>query len=353
MPDKPSVDDVKEARRLILDEVLIDFPFVATADQTHAVAGLITPLVRPLIKGPTPLLSCESPTGGTGKGVLATAIAIIATGYPPELMVEGRDPDEWRKRITSILRISPTIVCIDNVQKHLDPAALAVALTSETWTDRELGFTRQLSFPIRTSWIMTANNPSYSDELGRRIVQCRMDSKLENPEERTNFRHQDLLGRIRAHRGELLWAVLVLIRHWVSEGMPPGAASLGSYEDWARVEGGILQVNKFEDFLGNRDSIKAQVRRSQESIRGLVELWRAEFKDMNVTAGVLFDLAKEHDIMPEARRYGTDRAARTAFANILKTNRDKVFHGCRIHVGEPGHAGLLQYYLEVIPPLNT
>src|SRR5262249_30531397 len=103
VPDEPSANDVDRAKNLILNEVFKDFPFVDQASRAHALGLLITPFVRDMIDGPTPLSAIDSPMPGTGKGLLADTIAHIATGRSAEVMTEARDVDELRKRITALL----------------------------------------------------------------------------------------------------------------------------------------------------------------------------------------------------------------------------------------------------------
>jgi putative DNA primase/helicase len=81
VPSAPSRAEVDRAVELIL-ELLIDFPFVSEADRLNAVAAMLGPIVRDLIPGSTPAHLFEAPTPGTGKGLLADAVAIPATGRP-------------------------------------------------------------------------------------------------------------------------------------------------------------------------------------------------------------------------------------------------------------------------------
>ncbi|GAC1382443.1 MAG: hypothetical protein NVSMB4_10740 [Acidimicrobiales bacterium] len=63
-----------------------------------------------------------------------------------------------------------------------------------------------------------------------RIVFIRMDAGLEKPDERApdTFRHKDRLSWVREHRGQLVWAALVLVRAWLSRGRPDGPQNMGS-----------------------------------------------------------------------------------------------------------------------------
>jgi hypothetical protein len=82
-------------------------------------------------------------------------------------MVEGRDEDEWRKRLTAKLRDIPSMLLIDNLRRQLDASSVAAALTAPYWEDRVLGKSEMTRFPIRCVWIATGNNPQFSNEIAR------------------------------------------------------------------------------------------------------------------------------------------------------------------------------------------
>jgi putative DNA primase/helicase len=57
-------------------------------------------------------------------------------------MAEGRDDDEWRKRISAKLFAAAPVVFLDNLTRRLDSSAVATAITSPRWEDRILGRSR-------------------------------------------------------------------------------------------------------------------------------------------------------------------------------------------------------------------
>ncbi len=77
---------VNQARSLIIEELLGDFPFVDDASRAHVVALLLLPFVRQMIQGPTPLHLIHAPTRGTGKGLLADVAALVTLGVPAPVM---------------------------------------------------------------------------------------------------------------------------------------------------------------------------------------------------------------------------------------------------------------------------
>lgn len=78
---QPTPADAADAARLLREELLGDFPFVAEADAADALALLLTPIVRQLVPL-APLALITAPIKGSGKGLLAGVAARIATGAP-------------------------------------------------------------------------------------------------------------------------------------------------------------------------------------------------------------------------------------------------------------------------------
>ena len=245
---RPSAEQVEAARSLICDDLLGDFPFVSPAEHAHAVALLLLGFLRSMIDGPTPLHLIEKPTPGTGATLIVDAIATILTGAGAFVMTEGRDDEEWRKRVTAKLRQVPSIVLIDNLRQKLDSAAVAAALTAPFWEDRILGASEMARLPIRCVWIATGNNPEFSNEMARRLVRIRLDAHVERPWQRAGFRHPDLMTWVRANRSRLVAACLTLCQAWIAAGRPRGARTIGSYENWAQVLGGVLEITGVEGY---------------------------------------------------------------------------------------------------------
>ncbi len=71
------------------------------------------------------------------------------------------------------------------------------------------------------------------------------------------FRHPDLNTWVRANRARLVAACLTLCQAWIAAGRPRGQRSIGSYENWAGVIGGILETAGIDGFLGNIEEMMA------------------------------------------------------------------------------------------------
>lgn len=349
---------VEEAKSLILDDLLVDFPFVDAASRAHAIGYMLLSFVRDLIDGPTPNHLTVSPTPGTGKGTLINACAYPALGHDIPSMTEARDDEEWRKRFTTEFLGGSTHTLIDNVNHALDSGVLALAWTQPEWKDRFLGGNREARFPIRTIWAMTGNNVNMSQELARRSVWIRLDSSLEKPWEKVGFKHKNLMEWVRSNRDNLATAAIVLIQAWINAGMPKfkGRAK-GSYESWANVIGGILQTVGIDGFLDNenalyetvvsdadlmRDWVKAWWEK-QEHLRGIEELAsKKACEKYALSTQQLFKLASHSDdpaenktgdwrnLLGDMLNSSKERGRQTLLGNILNSHRDQVIAGYKI-----------------------
>ena len=325
----PSKRDVERARNLILLDLLADFPFAEDSDRAHAVGLLLLPFVRPMIRGCTPLHLIEASSQGAGKGLLASVLVYPALGRSIGIIPPPRDDEELRKALTARLREGRHAVLLDNVYT-LNSAILAAALTAEVWDDRLLGKNETVTFPIRWVWIATGNNAIVSTDIARRSVRIRLMPAEERPWLREDFKHPDLRGWTKEHRGELIWAALTLIQAWIAAGKPAATAKpLGSFEEWTRVIGGILEYAGISGFLANALEFYDTADIEGTIWRQFVNAWWEKFRDQPVKVSDLFPLAVELDGF-DLGKGATERAQKTAFGMKLARQRDRIFGDYRI-----------------------
>jgi hypothetical protein len=253
LPDTPTTADIVAAV-LLIDDLIVDFPFLGPADRATFWAALMTATLRPLIDGPTPLFIFDKPRAGTGASLLAELVALIATGEEARMKTLGQDRggEETRKLITSALIAGDPLIIFDNVDAAIASGHLAAALTARTWEDRILGKSEMARLPVRVSWLATGNNIRVRGDIARRSLVCRLDARVDRPWERTGFRHPHLLAHVATHRGELLAALLTIARGWIQAGRPAGDnPTLGSFEGWSTTIGGILTHAGIPALLAN------------------------------------------------------------------------------------------------------
>jgi DNA polymerase-1 len=273
VPDYPSDTDITEAVSLLCDDLFAmdgadgydGWAFARVADQTSAIAGLITPVIRAVVRK-VPMLLFDGLHRGVGKNGCLDVIHRVAFGAPAPIQTTPKSDEEMDKRITAKLRASADTVCLDEVQddegSRLTSNALGAALTSEIYESRKLGSSEMLSLPQTASWYGLGNNIEIPGDMVRRVYTCRMASDRDDLETRDNFRH-DLDTWVPEHRAELLRAVLVLVRAWYARGCPaaPRAFGFKSFTEWQHVVGGILHLAGIRGFL----STVLEVRESADS----------------------------------------------------------------------------------------
>jgi hypothetical protein len=298
IPDNPSKEEVEAATNLVL-EPLQDFPFDCKASRANTLAAILTPLLRPLIDGPTPMFLFDKPQPGTGATLLADVISQIVAGGRAGMMAPQHNDEEWRKAITSQLLKGPSIIIIDNIAMPLTSDALGAVLTSTWYEDRVLGRSEIVNLPNRALWIATGNNIEVKGDLPRRCIWVRMDAQQARPwlRDKGQFKHPELLKWVRESRANILAAAFTIIRGWVtaSRPEPKKTQSLGTYEDFCQVVGGILEYIGVEDFLENLELMYEKMDRETEQWILFLDMWYQEIGEKPVTVSELMKILESNE----------------------------------------------------------
>jgi len=258
VPEDPSSAEIAAARDLILTEWLGDFPFDSNIDRANVLALIVTPAIRGMVPK-VPLAVIDGLQMGVGKNLLADSILTVYTGSAAEPMNWVSEPDELRKQITAAFRTGAEFFVFDEAHT-VEGAPLAQALTASTWQDRILGVSTMANFPNVITWMSLGNQVQVKGDLTRRVYRIALRPKYANPQDRasSSFRHPgqsglDLGSWTRAHRADIMTAILTLVRAWFAQGQPRPAqgVSFGSFEVWEKIAGGIVQTAGVEGFLGN------------------------------------------------------------------------------------------------------
>jgi hypothetical protein len=237
VPESPSLEEARGAAEALLD-LVCDFPFATEADRSAWLAGVLTVVGRSAITGPCPLFAIDGTTRGAGKSKLVDVAVRLACGHDAERSTLSANDEELRKQITGLLLSGSPCVLIDNVRSggKLGGPAFDAVLTSTTWKERLLGQKDFLSLPARAVWWATGNNLQLAGDLSRRALRIRLASPLDNPEERTEFRHPDLLAHVSKLRKFLVAQALIILRAHAIAGRPQlDVKAWGSFEEWSRI----------------------------------------------------------------------------------------------------------------------
>lgn len=304
IPDHPSRDEVTDALNRLMHPVR-EFPVVDALARGAMLAALLTAAVRSALTT-APAFAVDAPVQGSGKTLLASCIAALATGDVPEVWphTAGRDDEEVRKRLFTALRDGARALIWDNVTGVLDSAALAAAITAPTLRDRVLGRSESLAIPNRALLLLTGNNFCPAGDLPRRVLPIRIDPRTETP-----FARQfdlDPLTYVLDHRLDLVAAALTLVRGWLTSGAPRAPGRMASFESWDDlVRQTVCWVGRevAPGAYGDPMDLIRQAQRSdpeQESLFALLEALTDLYPGMWFTA---------RDVAQRAHRARTDHMA--------------------------------------------
>jgi hypothetical protein len=348
VPANPSKEEVLSSVSLFRDHLLVDFPFQDEASFANLLSAFLVPLVRPMIDGPTPLHLIDAAGAGTGKSLITSLIGIVALNKNVTVLTEAFNEEEWRKRITAVLLSMPTIISLDNLSKTLDSPALSGVVTATNWQDRILGQSKTINLPVNVLWLANGNNITVSNEISRRTVWIRLVSAMESPWTRkeADFVHPNLLAWAKEYRLLLIQALLTIVQAWIVAGQPAGQATLGSFESWAKVIGGILENACIQGFLNNADQFYAKADEDLALWQEFVDAWIDEHSSADVGVKQLYELAKEKELLSELFEGKSQAVHSSTLGKALTTRIDRNIGGYFIRSYRKHRSGSKLYRLE-------
>ena len=322
VPKEPTQQDAKDAAKYLWDEVFGDFPFAEEASRTHALVGLLSILIRPILKGLTPLILVNKPSAGTGASLYMDLITMIASGMPCPMSTPPGKEEEYRKSITARLLKGESMICYDNVEADFRSPSLSSALTTSIWSDRMLGLSQEVQLIQHVSWFATGNGVTLGGDLPRRSILNDMDAAIPRPAERVGFRHPNIKSWVIDHRGELLGKALTIIRAWILAGRPAGHLSgkvgMGSFEEWFEMIDGITTFVGSTHFYENREKLYSYVNEESENISRLLNEAYPYFTDDGTRTGrpESFTTKEFVDTIKKAVALRADAQAKIAAENL-------------------------------------
>jgi hypothetical protein len=246
-----------------LDELLdvfCDFPYATPESRLVPISAVLSILARPAISGPVPGHLFDASVIGSGKTLQCDVSHLIATGRVPAHATWPAVEEDQEKLLSTYANSAPPGIVIDNVKGVLGGSALEQTLTSESVEFRQLGGLTLRTLPWRSVLMFSGNNVALSDDMIRRVIMSRLESSLENPTERVDFKRPALLDWVRTERPRLVHLALVVLRSYAAKGWPSAGVRLASYEGWAKVVAGALQ------FARGGDVTKAQPPRERAAL---------------------------------------------------------------------------------------
>ena len=333
LSDHSTKDDAAKALKT-LENLLFEFCFKTDIDKSAAIALILTAVSRRLYML-APMFCVNAHQPGTGKGTLVTLANILATGNRDAGVTTYTDDDaEMKKKVVSTLLTGTPIINIDNVDRRIGEGVLEMVLTTETYRERILGQSKDVTLDTQRLWTANGNNLQFTQDMFRRIILCELDAKTERPEQRTFKRNIETYAS--EHREKIVNAALTILQAYMQAGCPEiigkdgkTIPKLGSFQDLDSV------VRRPLLWLGMPDPVQ-----SQEKVR--------EHNDSRLSHGAF--LESWHDFLGSTPYKAKEITQKVTACNQDSDEvkcidfRDCVLDVCRDRQGQPS-SRLLGYYL--------
>jgi hypothetical protein len=346
--DEPTLESAKHALEYLVD-LISGFPFAGPAHASAWIGALLTLVARPAIEGPTPQTLIDANAQGTGKTKLADLIGVIVLGREPAKWSAPQEESEWAKTLTAIALAADPYVIIDNVTRTVRSAAYDKVLTSGRYGDRILGKSEHIDVEMRTCFALTANNASLSTDQVRRSIHVRLECREEHPEQRTGFKHPDIIAHARRDRSNLLSAALTILRAYVVAGRPHvKMATMGSYESWSSVVRASLIWAGAPDPAETQAGLQETSDTDRDVLEDLLRAWHRKFGSRWVSSSEVFrEVTQEHHAAADLREAvqglcgGSGRPLTVrSLGNALRAKRSRIAGGLVLEAGTKGEHGV-------------
>src|ERR1035437_744919 len=280
IPAKPTRSEVAAAKKLILDELLHDFPWTSYADKANCLAMWLTSYLQPFGQYLSPLFVLNASKASSGKSFLVT-VMVETTGAYFRTWVNLEE--EIRKSLTACLMENDPVIILDDVGKKdtVSSATLSSALTKSQWDDRVLGVSKNFRGTNNRTWVLAGNNVRLGGDIPSRSVLISLDPGPSDPKLRdaTKFKLGDISVWLTRDENKVrvIRALLTLITDWAAHGCPRSTVQ-HRFAEWAAVVGGVLKHHKIDGFLGNQALVEQHVH-YDEHLADFFARWYERYSD--------------------------------------------------------------------------
>ena len=350
IPARPSRSEVAAARKLILDQLMHDFPWSSAADRANCLAMWLTSYLEPFAGFLSPLFVLDASKSSSGKGFLVTLMVETTGAYFRSWV---NDEAEIRKALTACLRENDPVVILDDVDKRdtVRSATLASMLTKKQWDDRLLGVSKNFRGTNNRTWVLTGNNVRLGGDIPSRSVLIHLDPGPGDPKDRdvSTFVLGDIsvwLAR-EENKVRIIRALLILIADWAARGCPRSAVQ-HRFAEWAAILGGILEHHKVDGFLANQALVEQHVH-YDEHLGDFFRCWHELHGDKpqgvkKLRAALGKDAERGNDLLwkghwPRGRK--SELLSWKALGQELREALSQVHDGFQVDVVSDGHGGEL------------
>lgn len=273
IPVSPTRDEAQAALKL-LEELLVEFPFVDPLDRSVAVAAMLTAILRGGFDL-APLFLFLAHAAGTGKSFLVNVLSTIVRGRPCPVITMGRNKEEMEKRLGALLLEGAPLISIDNLSDNLEGDLLCQMTEQPLVRTRILGKSETPECEWRGTMFATGNNVTLQGDMTRRGLICNLDADVEQPEARKfDF---DPIGKVLADRGTYIAAALTIARAYLVASPDLRCSPLASYGGWSRFVREPLIWLEQPDPVRSMDQARANDPERSKAL-ALFEQWATHLK---------------------------------------------------------------------------
>jgi hypothetical protein len=287
VPEHPSDDELRAARRFLRNKLLADFPWADSASRANYIGLLIAPLLRSYLGGTlVPLGVIDATSPGTGKSLLAQIMTAIYSGYTRPWV--PADDDLRKAALAILMEQGGAVVVLDNVGKGdaVDQPFLAYLLTASVMSDRILQVSANARVPNDRVWLVTGNAIALGGDIPSRAVLVRLDAHMPDPDLRpaSEFALGDLEQWLTdpVNRATALFHLLVLVRGWIVVGAKRVETPMRSFTPWASAAAGFLNWLDESGFMTNRLGL-VEVDDEESTYGAFYARWFELFGDQEMT----------------------------------------------------------------------
>lgn len=267
VPESPTMEEAAAALE-VLATPFREYRFATKGDRAVVLVACLTAVIRRILPA-APLFAVDAPTAGSGKSLLCETVGIMASGYKPTIISQGKTPEEDEKRLSSVLMAGDAVLVIDNCDRPLGGDTLCSMLTQEIIASRVLGKSEVKRMPTNALVMATGNNLEVVGDLGRRTLVCRIDTGAERPDQLEHgFSPTEEALR---DRPTLVVAALTVLRAYVVAGRPGRLPPIGSFEDWNLVREALVWLGEDDPTVTRERVISDDPRKGD--LAELLELW--------------------------------------------------------------------------------
>jgi putative DNA primase/helicase len=291
--ENPTRTQAEQALKLLEDEI-VNFPFVTDVDRSVGLSALLTPVLRGGFDV-VPMHLLRAPDMGTGKSFFHDLTSTIVRGQPCPVITNCKSVEEMEKRLGALVLEGVPMISLDNCSHDIAGDLLCQITERRLIRIRILGKSEAPECEWRGTLLGTGNNITLLGDMTRRGLIGNLDAKVERPELRQfDF---DPIDRVLKDRGAYIAATITIARGYIAAGSPKVCNPLGSYGGWSKiVRSPLVWLGKADPVLSMEEARKEEPGR--RALHNLINIWHAHLSlNIGYTAAQLIARATDQEIM--------------------------------------------------------